>query len=95
MKRIINGKLYNTETARLIAKSPQHPNYGDFNCFVREVFKKKTGEYFLHEEGFVYSLGYNWEDKITPLTTERTKQILESMEEDGIDAYITEFGVEE
>lgn len=91
MKRIINGKMYNTETAKLIAKSETTTDHSNFDYYCKEIYKKKTGEYFLCGYGFAHS----WENKITPLTTERTKRILESMEEDGIDAYITEFGVEE
>lgn len=95
MKKIINDKLYNTETAKLIAKSETTTDHSDFGYYCKEIYKKKTGEYFLYKYGFVYACGYTWEEKITPLTTERTKRILESMEEDGIDAYITEFGAEE
>lgn len=47
MKKIINGKLYNTETARLIAKSETTTDHSDFGYYCKEVYKKRTGEYFF------------------------------------------------
>lgn len=51
MKKIINGKLYNTDTARSIG-SDFHGAYGrDLDFWREELYQKKTGEFFLHGEG--------------------------------------------
>lgn len=50
MKKIINGKLYNTETATELAnRSRCYPR--DFNYISETLYRKKTGEYFLYGEG--------------------------------------------
>ena len=47
MKKVINGLLYNTETAKEIGyHSENFP--GDFKYVCETLYKKKTGEYFLH-----------------------------------------------
>ena len=49
MKKIINGKVYDTDTARRMAESRRHAGE---SCEVREtLYRKRTGEYFLHCEG--------------------------------------------
>ena len=51
MKKIIDGKLYNTETAR---KLGEYENMSDVRshayCY-EALYRKKTGEYFLFGEG--------------------------------------------
>lgn len=44
MKKIIANKLYDTETAELVA------SYRDSSCAER-LYRKRTGEYFLHGRG--------------------------------------------
>lgn len=56
MKRIINGKKYNTETAQKMG--------GRDNGYNESLYRKKTGEFFLHSEGGELSQG----EKIIPLT---------------------------
>lgn len=93
MKRIINGKLYNTETARVIAKSETTTDHSDFGYYCKEIYKKRTGEYFLCQYGYVYTCG--WKTEIIPLKVQQTKALLETMGESGVIAYTNEFGVEE
>ena len=50
MKKIINGKRYNTDTATLIG-STGHGYPGDFEYWAEELYLKKTGEFFLYGEG--------------------------------------------
>lgn len=50
MKKIINGKRYDTETAQLIG-SAGYSNRMDFNFWEEELYRKKTGEFFLYGEG--------------------------------------------
>ena len=50
MKKIINGKRYNTDTATLIG-STGHGYPGDLEYWTEELYRKKTGEFFLYGEG--------------------------------------------
>ena len=50
MKKIIGGKRYDTSTAQLVG-SYQHSNRRDFHYYREELYRKKTGEFFLYGEG--------------------------------------------
>ena len=50
MKKIINGRRYDTDTARELA-SDSYSNYTDFNYWEETLYRKNTGEYFLHGKG--------------------------------------------
>ncbi len=50
MKKIINNKVYDTATAKKLA-SYDSGNWGDLDHFCETLYRKKTGEYFLHGEG--------------------------------------------
>lgn len=50
MKKIINGKLYDTDTATYIGNY-EYGTPGDFTHFNETLYKKKTGELFIHGEG--------------------------------------------
>lgn len=81
MKKIINGKKYNTETAKELGcwNNGFLPN--DFNYCQETLYIKKTGEYFLHGEGGAltqysektYGGSTSGED-ITPLTENEAKE---------------------
>lgn len=43
--------MYNTETATKIAEWDNGLSYSDFNNLSETLYKKKTGEFFLHGEG--------------------------------------------
>jgi hypothetical protein len=47
MKKIINGKMYNTETALLVGTCWNGLSSSDFACETVCLYRKKTGEYFL------------------------------------------------
>lgn len=48
MKKIVNGKLYNTATAERIGEYTE--NYpGDFNYYIGVLYRTKNGTYFLYE----------------------------------------------
>ena len=81
MKKIINGKLYNTQTAKLLGEdSYSHP--GDLACWSEELYQKRTGEFFLYGEGgpmsrYAQTNGQNeWSagEQIQPMTTENARQ---------------------
>lgn len=46
MKKIINGKMYNTETAEKLT-SWEHSYRSQVDWYEEMLYKKKTGEYFL------------------------------------------------
>lgn len=50
MKKIINGKRYDTGTATLIGNAGySHP--GNFEYWAENLYRKKTGEFFLYGKG--------------------------------------------
>ena len=51
MKRIINGKRYDTETAEKLASAYASCSVTDFNYWQEDLYRKRTGEFFLHGEG--------------------------------------------
>ena len=51
MKAIINGKKYNTDTAKPVGSWSNCLSRRDFNFCVETLYRKKTGEYFLHGIG--------------------------------------------
>lgn len=76
MKKIINGKVYDTATAKKVASWYSSYARNDFHYFEEELYQKKTGEFFLYGEGnaaspYSKSCGQNeWcgSEKIQPLT---------------------------
>lgn len=78
MKKIINRKMYNTETATLIGGWSNGYSYSDFSHCEEDLYKKRTGEFFLHGSGgamskYCRSCGQNeWcgGEEIIPLTLE-------------------------
>ena len=50
MKKIINGKLYDTDKAVKVGAWDNH-EYGDIKYICETLYRKKTGEYFVHGEG--------------------------------------------
>ena len=76
MKKVINGKLYNTETAKKVASWYSSYARNDFQYYEEELYQKKTGEFFLYGEGnaaspYSRSCGQNeWcgGERIEPLT---------------------------
>ncbi len=97
MKKIINGKLYDTATATLIG-SDQYSNPGDFDYWCEILYRKKNGEYFLCGEGGARSqysrqTGLNeWSggETIIPMDVIEAKEWAESHLD--ADAYINAFG---
>jgi hypothetical protein len=91
MKKVIDGKIYNTETAELL-HNWDNGHYGnDFRSCEESLYKTKKGAYFLHGEGgpmskYAKSCGNNsvcGGASITPITE---KEVLAWLEEhDGSD----------
>lgn len=82
MKKIINGKVYDTEKAKKVARWYSSYARNDFNYYEEELYKKKTGEFFLYGEGnaaspYSRSCGQNeWcgGEKIVPLTFKEAQE---------------------
>lgn len=51
MKKIINGKMYNTETATCVGTYSNGYHRGDFNYVEESLYLKKTGEFFFYGHG--------------------------------------------
>lgn len=101
MKRIINSKLYNTETALKIGGWNNGYPWSDFRCEYERLYKKKTGEYFLFVEGgplseyrsSVSGGGWTYGEDIIPLSLDEAKGWAE--EKLDVDEYTNEFGYPE
>lgn len=78
MKRIINGKMYNTETAKLVARHNCYDN-GNYAGYYG-VFLKKTGEFFYASHTKYITI---WENEIEPITAEKAKKYVEQYMWDG------------
>ena len=51
MKKIINRKVYDTDTAEEIASDSSHLFSGDFGYWEETLFRTKKGAYFLYGSG--------------------------------------------
>ena len=51
MKRVINGKVYNTNTAEELHSYWNHRGAGDFQYLSEDLYKTKKGNFFLAGEG--------------------------------------------
>lgn len=97
MKKIINNKTYNTETATLIEEISEGCTT-DFNYYSEELYQKKTGEFFIYGEGgamsrYAQSIDQNnWSggEAIRPTSTGEAKTWLS--DNDFISVYIKLFG---
>lgn len=55
MKKIINGRLYNTDTAQYIGYSENGYMPGDVHFTREELYRKKNGEFFFYCQGGAFS----------------------------------------
>lgn len=98
MKRIINGKLYDTETAREVGAWDNGLGSSDFGLVEETLYRKRTGEYFLHGWGgaasrYAKQVGTStWGAgaEITPMTYDEAREWAEGHL--GADEYQEEFG---
>lgn len=96
MKKIINGKMYDTDKARYLGGD----GGGDgFSHWSEELYQKRTGEFFLYGEGgpmTKYAVAIsdnNWRggEKIMPLSLEAAREWAE--EHLDADVYGEIFGI--
>lgn len=98
MKKVIRGRLYDTETAiRVGAIDGGGESRTDFHFWEETLYKKRTGEYFLHCYGGALSKYGVWHgrqgesgERIKPLSYTEAQE----WAEDALDGddYIAEFG---
>lgn len=80
MKKIIMGKVYDTATARQLARIDTGST-AELSFWSETLFQKRTGEYFIHGEGgpmsrYAVSVGQNewgWGEKIIPLSPDKAR----------------------
>ena len=98
MKKIINGRKYNTETATKVAEWSNDYGPNDFRYCIEVLYRKRTGEYFVHGEGgamscyakAAYGGGYFGGESIVPLTSDEAREWGERHMD--VDDYEAEFG---
>lgn len=82
MKKIINGKRYDTTTARYVGGWNNNRGFRDFSHCYEDLYCKKTGEYFLYGAGgpmskYAESTGQNqWSggEDIVLMTAEEARE---------------------
>ena len=98
MRKIINWKKYDTETAEQLASYWNELSTRDFRHMTERLFRKKTGEYFLYGEGGPLSKyatrcggsGFTGGEDIVPLSEQEAKELAEKHL--GCDEYEAIFG---
>ena len=98
MKKVIDGKLYDTQTATMIASYANGGSWRDFQHYEEELYRTKRGTFFLAGEGgpmTEYSRRVDQNsctggEKIIPLTEKEARKWLE--EHSDAETYIAVFG---
>lgn len=100
MKKIINGSLYNTATARRVGCWDNGQEYGSLSRADKDLYQTKSGKYFIHGYGgpmttFAEHHGNSTSggEQIIPLTAEEARQF--AQENLSADTYAAEFGTPE
>lgn len=98
MRKIINGKMYDTETAEEIDWCENMTNPGNYSYCKEVLYRKKTGEFFLHGKGNAASMYAEVQadrmrspgEKIVPLAIKEAMVWVENYSD--ADTYIDLFG---
>lgn len=97
MKVIINGKKYDTETAKRVC-GYSWGYASDFHYVSETLYRKKTGEFFIYGEGGAMSKyskscgngSFSGAEEIIPITVDDAKEFTE--EYGSVEAYESIFG---
>ena len=97
MKKIINGRLYSTETAKEIY-AWDNGFYGSFRYFSEALYQKKTGEFFIFGQGGAMSKyaqpcgenNWGYGERIIPVSESDARKWMEDHAD--ADTYIEVFG---
>lgn len=84
MKKIISGKLYDTDTAKLVGEYEEETDGGSF--IFGSLYRKKTGEFFAYTKTTLPGMP----DTVAPLDYDEAKDWAE--QHLSADAYIAAFG---
>ena len=87
MKKVINGKPYDTQIAEKLAEYSYGQGPRDFTHFTEKLYRKRTGEYFLYGEGgpmSKYSVetaqnSWSGSERITPLSISAAQEWAEKV----------------
>jgi hypothetical protein len=91
MKQIVNGKLYNTDTAEAIADNEFSDGTNRMNCGrCSTLYKTKKGGFFVYHE----TCWQGENDWVEPLTKNEAKEYFEELNDDA-DKYEEIFGTVE
>ena len=100
MKQIIKGKMYDTETAKMIGDYWNGLPNNDFRYCHEELYQKKSGEFFLYGKGgpltkYKEPFGNMWGggSRIFPMSEDEAKEWIENHL--SADAFIELFGMPE
>lgn len=82
MKKIINGRRYDTESAKFIGEDTYGGSVTDFQYWAETLYQKRTGEFFIYGKGgpmsrYAVSCGQNeWTGgaQIIPIEPERARE---------------------
>ena len=99
MRKVINGRTYNTETSKKIGNW-DNGIYGDFRSCEEDLYKNTKGAYFLVGEGgpmSMYAVSHgnstSGSTELIPMTAEEAHEWAE--EKLTAEEYEAEFGVQE
>lgn len=103
MKRVIDGKIYNTETAECICDLPCHHYPGDFQYHETALYRTRKGAYFLSGTGGPMSLwaqpegntGYSGGEGLTVIDQEAAREYAEAADLSPEDMQAAGFELEE
>lgn len=87
MKKIIERKLYDTETAKLLHEWNNGRSSEDFKFYMKNLYRTKKGAFFLHYRGGAMTdmavqagNSYSGSENIEPIETQDVISFLESHE---------------
>ena len=88
MKKVINGMMYNTETATEIDYYSNNYYTNDFNYYSETLYKTKKGNYFLYGSGnamskYSCSVGNNGRGGSSDIIALTESEAMQWMEEYG------------
>lgn len=93
MRKRIDTLMYDTETAKKLGEYDSDTPVNDFSHYHEELYKKRTGEYFLHGEGgpdspYAQSAykqdGFVGGEDIKPITFEEAKEWAQKTDNDEL-----------
>ncbi len=90
MKRVIDGKIYDTQTATHLCRLPCHYYPGDFHYHETSLYRTRKGSYFLSGKGGPLSMwaqpegntGYSGGEGLNAIDRETAREYAEAADLD-------------